>query len=195
MCYFTRCVKITTTILLAASKRAVNTSNPSARQTLEIIYKSDAPRLLAVLTRILGIENIELAEDTLQEAFYKALTQWQSGSIPPNPRAWLVTAAKNQAIDTIRANKNKIKLTPDLALFLESEWSLPSTIDAQFSDDLIQDDQLRMIFACCNTNTSVENQIPIILQILCGLNIDAISRALLIPVATVKNVYCEPNNY
>lgn len=154
--------------------------------TIAAIYKSDAAKLLAVLTRIFGIGNLDLVEDTLQDAFGKALVHWQEVGVPENPQAWLVKTAKNRIIDVIRANRRKLNFAEDLSQFLKSEWSLGGVVESQFKEESIHDDQLRMIFVCCNTDTTTENQLPIILQLLCGMNIDAIARALLIPVPTVK---------
>ncbi len=150
------------------------------------IYKTDSARLLAVLTRIFGPHNFELAEDTLQDAFSKALTHWQQQGIPDNPSSWIIRTAKNQAIDTIRANKTKIKFADDLTQLLESEWSLGNTVEQEFKESSIKDDQLRMIFMCCHEDIKPENRIPFILKTLCGLSIRATARALLLPETTVK---------
>jgi len=150
------------------------------------IYKSDSARLLAVLTRIFGSHNFELAEDTLQDAFCKALIHWKQKGIPKIPSAWIIQTAKNQAIDTIRANKTKTNFADDLTQLLESEWSLGNTIEREFNESNIKDDQLRMIFMCCHEDVKPENRIPFILKTLCGFSIQAIARALLLPEATVK---------
>ena len=150
------------------------------------IYKSDSARLLAVLTRIFGSHNFELAEDTLQDAFRKALVFWQQNGVPENPLGWIIRTAKNQAIDTIRANKTKTKFADDLTQLLESEWSLGSTVEQEFTASNIKDDELRMIFMCCHEDINPENRIPFILKTLCGFSIKAIERALLLPEATVK---------
>jgi len=150
------------------------------------LYKTDSSRLLAVLTRIFGSHNFELAEDTLQDAFSKALIHWQQKGIPDNPSSWIIRTAKNQAIDTIRANKTKIKFADDLTQMLESEWSLGNTVDQEFKESNIKDDQLRMIFMCCHEDIKPESRIPFILKTLCGFSIQAIARALLLPEATVK---------
>jgi RNA polymerase sigma-70 factor (ECF subfamily) len=150
------------------------------------IYKTDSARLLAVLTRIFGPHNFDLAEDTLQDAFSKALTHWQQQGIPDNPSSWIIRTAKNQAIDTIRANKTKIKFADDLTQLLESEWSLGNTVEQEFKESSIKDDQLRMIFMCCHEDIKPENRIPFILKTLCGFSIRATARALLLPEATVK---------
>jgi len=150
------------------------------------LYKSDSARILAVLTRIFGSHNFELIEDTLQDAFSKALIHWQQKGIPKNPPAWIIQTAKNQAVDAIRANKTKIKFADDLTQLLESEWSLGNTIEQEFKESNIKDDQLRMIFMCCHEDIKPENRIPFILKTLCGFGIPAISRALLLPEATIK---------
>lgn len=150
------------------------------------IYKTDSARLLAVLTRIFGAHNFALAEDTLQDAFSKALTHWQQQGIPDNPSSWLIRTARNQAIDTIRANKTKTRFAEDLTHLLESEWSLGNTVEQEFNESKIKDDQLRMIFMCCHEEIKPENRIPFILKVLCGFSIQAITRALLLPEATVK---------
>jgi len=153
---------------------------------VEKLYKSESAKLLAVLTRIFGPENIDLAEDVLQDTFKKALTHWKDKGQPTNPAAWLMQTAKNRAIDLIRNKKRVINFAEDLAHHLESEWSLHAAIDKEFSDDKIQDDQLRMMFMCCRKNINQANQIPLMLKMLCGFSITATSRALLISEATVK---------
>lgn len=150
------------------------------------LYKTESAKILAVLTRIFGSHNLEMAEDVLQDAFGKALTQWEKDKLPDNPAAWIVRTAKNQAIDRIRANKTKLKFADDLALHLQSEWSLAYTVDQEFHETNIKDDQLRMIFMCCHESISPENRIPIILKSLCGFSVPAISRALLVPEASIN---------
>lgn len=150
------------------------------------IYKTDSARLLAVLTRIFGTHNFALAEDTLQDAFAKALIHWQQQGIPKNPSSWLLRTARNQAIDTIRTYKSQTKFAEDITQLLESEWSIDNTIEQEFKESNIKDDQLRMIFMCCHIRIKAENRIPFILQTLCGLSIHAIASALLLPEATVK---------
>ncbi|MGB1309770.1 MAG: RNA polymerase sigma factor [Leucothrix sp.] len=158
----------------------------SVENTISEIYKSDSAKILAVLTRLFGTDNFSLAEDVLQDSFSKALTHWQAQGIPENPSAWIIQTAKNRAIDSFRSNKAKIKLSNDLAHSLSSDWSLGYTVDQEFSEHKIKDDQLRMIFMCCHENIKPTNRIPFILKTLCGLSIPAISRALLIPETTVK---------
>ncbi len=154
--------------------------------TITKLYKTESAKLLAVLTRIFGTHNLELAEDVIQEAFSKALTHWEENGIPNNPSAWIIQIAKNQAIDAIRVNKTKLKFSDDLSRHLESEWSLGITIEHEFQEDKIKDDQLRMIFMCCQHNISPKNRIPFILKTLCGFSIPAIARAMILPEDTIK---------
>ncbi len=158
----------------------------TVEQVIAEVYKTDSAKILAVLTRLFGIDNFSMAEDVLQDAFSKALIYWKEKGIPDNPSAWVIQTAKNRAIDTIRSNKSKVTLTNDLAYSLNSEWSIVSTVGQEFTEHKIKDDQLRMIFVCCNEQIKPANRIPFILKTLCGFSIPAISRALLIPEATVK---------
>ncbi len=148
-------------------------------------YKTHSAKLLAVLTRLFGTHNLELAEDVLQDAFNKAMIDWQN-KLPDQPAAWITQTAKHQAIDVIRANKVKMKFSEDLSQHLESEWSLGHTIEQEFEESKIKDDQLRMIFMCCHEDIKPEHRIPFILKTLCGFSIPAVARALVLPLETVK---------
>jgi RNA polymerase sigma factor (sigma-70 family) len=154
--------------------------------TVEQVYKEHSARILAVLVRVFGPSNLELAEDVLQEAFRKALVVWQEQGVPENPAAWIVTAAKRQAIDTVRAQRTHRKFAGDLTHHLDSGWTLTNTVEQEFDETRIRDHQLRMIFMCTNADIAPENRIPLILRTLCGFSIPAVARALLLPEATVK---------
>ncbi|MDD1780999.1 RNA polymerase subunit sigma-24 [Enterovibrio sp. ZSDZ35] len=153
---------------------------------LEEIYRQESSKILAALIRIFGVENVELAEDTLHEAFGKALVHWKENGEPENPGAWLMLTAKNHAIDVIRKHRNSVEFADDLSLLLESEWTLVSTVDKSFSEEALQEDMLNMIFWCCHPLVKVENQIPMILKTLCGFSLSAVSKALILPEETVK---------
>lgn len=157
-----------------------------AQHTIESVYREHASKVLAVLVRIFGTSNLELAEDVLQDTFRKAMTTWSDTGVPERPAAWVLTAARNQAIDVIRSQRTQTKFAGDLSRRLESDWTLSHTIDAEFTGPKIQDDQLRMMFMCAGADITPENRIPLILRTLCGFSIPAISRALFLPEATVK---------
>src|SRR5678816_1010701 len=130
--------------------------------------------------------NLELAEDVLQEAFRKAVVTWREEGVPENPAAWIMAAAKHQAIDAIRGQRTRRRFSDDLANHLESGWTMSYTVDQQFDETRIKDHQLRMIFMCTGADLPPENRIPLILRTLCGFSIPAICRALFLPEATVK---------
>jgi len=150
------------------------------------LYKSQSSRLLAVLTRLFGAHNLELAEDVLQYAFSQALVHWQEGKVPEKPHAWLMQTAKNKALDLIRTQAKHIQFSDDLQAQLSSEWTLEYTLELAFQQDNIKDDMLRMIFVCCHASIKPENRLAFILKTLCGFSLQNISRALLVPTETVK---------
>lgn len=157
---------------------------------IEQLFRRESSRLISVLTRILGPGNLELAEDVMQDAFIAALREWDRHGVPDNPSAWLLTAARNRAIDAIRRERTRRTFASDLALYLDSEWTLARTVDEAFGENWAKDDQLRMIFMCCHPTLSVENQVTLILKTLCGLSVPAIARALLSTESTInKRLY------
>jgi RNA polymerase sigma factor (sigma-70 family) len=158
--------------------------------TLETVFRREAGRLISVLTRLLGPQNLQLAEDVVQEAFVAALRDWSAHGVPDNPPAWLLTTARRRAIDAIRRERTRRTFAADLAKFLDSEWTLSMTVDEAFGEPGIKDDQLRMIFMCCHPSLSPASRITLILKTLCGLSVAAIARALLTNEATVnKRLY------
>ena len=111
---------------------------------IETLFRRESRRLISVLTRILGPGNLELAEDVLQDAFIAAMREWTSRGVPGNPSAWLLTAARNRAIDAIRRERTRRTFAADLAMYLDSEWTLARTVDEAFGENWIKDDQLRI---------------------------------------------------
>jgi len=157
---------------------------------LESLFRRESRRLISVLTRILGPRNLELAEDVVQESFVAAMHDWSARGRPDNPSAWLLTTARNRAIDAIRRERTRRTFAADLATYLDSEWTLALTVDEQFGERWVQDDQLRMIFMCCHPDLAVENRVTLILKTLCGFGVPAIARALLTTEAAVnKRLY------
>ena len=126
----------------------------------------------------------------MQEAFVAALEVWSERGIPETPGAWLLSTARNRAIDAIRRERTRTKFAADLAMFLDSEWTLASTVRDAFESEGLRDDQLRMIFMCCHPSLSPENRLTLVLKVLCGLSVPAIARALLTNESTInKRLY------
>ena len=154
------------------------------------LFRHEAGRMAAVLTRLLGFQNIELAEDIVQDALLKALNVWKYQGIPDNPSAWLYRTAKNRAIDLLRRQQVHKKIEGDLARDLKSEWTLTPTVNNLFLENEIEDSQLRMIFACCHPAIPYESQIALTLKTLCGLSVSEIAHGFLTTEETIaKRLY------
>jgi RNA polymerase sigma-70 factor (ECF subfamily) len=122
----------------------------------------------------------------VQASFVAALETWGEAGLPDNPAAWLLTTARHRAIDAIRRERTRRTFAADLARSLDGEWTLTTTVREAFGEDVIRDDQLRMIFMCCHPDLSPESQLTLILRTLCGLGVPATARALLTNEATVQ---------
>jgi RNA polymerase sigma factor (sigma-70 family) len=152
----------------------------------EHLFRHEAGRMVATLTRIFGIHNLALAEDVVQDAFCRAIEVWKFRSVPENPSAWLMAAAKNRALDILRRERTARTYEPELSRFLESEWTLAPTVEERFSETAIKDDQLRMMFSCCHPRLSEESQVMLILHILCGFSVDEVAKAFVTTYTAVE---------
>ena len=133
--------------------------------------------MVSVLVHILGTHNLDVAEDIVQETLLKALQVWPYHTIPDNPEAWLMQVAKRKAIDYIRKEKYSQRFSPELQRFLSSEWSLNTTVERAFAEHEVEDDLLRMMFTCCHPSLSIEAQLALTLNVLCGLSVNEIAAA------------------
>src|SRR6267142_411727 len=147
-------------------------------------FRRDSARMLAALTRLLGLHNLALAEDVVQDVLLRAVELWKFHPPPDDPTAWLMRAARNRAIDLIRAERTRLRFAPDLVL--ESEWTLSPTVNAIFHESEIEDDQLRMMFSCCPPNLPPQSQLSLVLKLLCGFGNGEIAAALLMSEAAVE---------
>ena len=156
------------------------------------LFRRESGKMVSVLTRIFGTENLETAEDVVQQTFIDAISVWKLKGVPDNPSGWLFRVAKNKAIDIIRRNKYSVKydFADDERMLLTSEYTLVTTMENFWKTDLIKDDLLRMMFACCHPGISQENQITLILKTLCGFSTAEIAKAFLTSEDTVsKRLY------
>ena len=149
-------------------------------QLLSDLFRKEYAKMVAVLCRHFGFSHLEIAEDIASDTFLKAYELWEIQPLPANPTAWLYTVAKNKARDyekhvAIFEDKVKKALTP-------TEKSEELT----FETSEINDSQLEMLFNICDPSISVESQISLALQILCGFTVEEIANALLTPVETIK---------
>lgn len=148
----------------------------SMRQTLDAVWRMEAAKILATLTRTVG--DVALAEDLASEALLDALTQWPQTGVPRNPGAWLTTVAKRKAIDHWRRAENLdakyAVLAHDLAEHVDEAWD----------PDRIDDDVLGLIFIAAHPVLSREAQVALTLRMVGGLSTDEIARAFLTSTAT-----------
>jgi RNA polymerase sigma-70 factor (ECF subfamily) len=141
------------------------------------LFRREAGRMVATLTRIFGVCNLALAEDVVQDAFCRALEVWKFRGVPENPSAWLMATAKNRALDVLRRERTARIFAPELGRLLESEWTLAPVVEELFAANAIKDDQMRMMFSCCHPRLPEEAQVALILHILCGFSVDEIASA------------------
>ncbi len=151
------------------------------------LFRTEYGRMVAVLCRIFGIENIQVAEDLVSETFLLAAETWGKKGIPKNQVAWLYAVAKNKARDHLRRNSLFYqKVEPDIKRFSKQT----SLTEYDWSSEYIEDEQLKMIFAICHPDLPAEAQIGLALRILCGFGVQEIADAFLVKTATItKRLY------
>ena len=158
-----------------------NDSSELVRETVDAVYRSDSRRILSTLIRLLG--DFDLAEEAMHDAFAAAIEQWQRDGVPANPRAWLVSAGRFKAIDSMRRNSRLRADTSQsgLAEQLEAETRDP----AEQIDSGVEDDELRLIFTCCHPALPPDARVALTLREVCGLTTEEIARAFLTTPPTV----------
>jgi len=149
----------------------------------EHLFRVEYGKIVSVITKFLGIDNLKIAEDITQETFFKAVKYWQHKGIPPNPKAWLYVTAKNECLNFIK-KKNRERSYVNENRFLGSDYlELDYLV---FSDEIISDEQLKMMFVCCHSSISIDSQLSLILKILCGFSISEIASAFFTSNETVN---------
>jgi len=143
------------------------------------LFRHKTAQVISTLTRIFGIEHLDLAEDVVQETLLKALRQWPFSGVPKNPGGWILHSAKNLAIDILRRQALFRDKADQIAFQLEQE--MRSSADAQddFGGEELKSDQLRMMFTCCHPALSQEVKVALTLKTLCGLSTEEIAKAFL----------------
>ena len=141
------------------------------------LFRRSSSQIVSYLTRLLGSENIDVAEEAVQDALIKALQAWPYSGIPDNPGGWLFQVAKNTALDVVRRNTLITRKHPELIAELSRK---PQTeeISEDFATQL-RDDELRMLFLCCHPALSPNLSVPLSLKIVGGFGMGEIARALL----------------
>jgi RNA polymerase sigma factor (sigma-70 family) len=153
-------------------------------ESLKHLFQQEFSKMVAVISRLFGLQHIEIAEDIVSETFLLAAETWGIKGIPPNPAAWLYTVAKQRTIYYFRRNKIlQKKIIPELIVRQKKDQEIT---DIDFSRQNIKDSQLQMLFAICDPAIASEAQIGLALRILCGFGIDEIAEAFLSNKETIN---------
>lgn len=155
-------------------------SASDAHRTIETVWRIEAPKLIAGLTRI--TRDVGRAEELAQDALVAALKQWPDEGVPRNPGAWLMQAGKHRAFDGLRRDKLLARKHRELGHELEAETT--PDLDAALDDD-VGDDLLRLVFTACHPVLSTEARLALTLRLLGGLTTEEIARAFLVPEPTM----------
>jgi RNA polymerase sigma-70 factor (ECF subfamily) len=142
---------------------------------VEEVFRRESGRAVATLVRFFG--DIDVAEEAVQEAFVVALTRWPGTGVPPSPAGWIITTARNRAIDRLRREASRDDRHAQAALL--------HAADEPIDDDAVADDRLRLIFTCCHPALGIGAQIALTLRLIGGLTTAEIAHAFLVPEATM----------
>jgi RNA polymerase sigma factor (sigma-70 family) len=158
-------------------------ASPEVSGTVEHLFRHEGAKMVATLTRIFGIEHLNLAEDVVQEALVRALQTWPFYGVPKNPSAWIMRASRNLALDVVRRRKVFQNKQAEIIRLMDRDGATPD--EAIFSEDEISDDRLRLMFVCCHPAISVEAQVTLALKTLCGFSVAEIGHAFLTTEAAI----------
>jgi RNA polymerase sigma-70 factor (ECF subfamily) len=156
----------------------------SPTQLVEHFFRHETGRLHGALIRLLGVQNLALAEDVAQEAMVRALRTWSVGGIPPNPSAWITRVAMNLARDAMRHQRMSGAKESAIVTYLEQTRSHEPQPGAQEQE--IRDDALRLMFVCCHPAIAPDAQVVLALKVLCGFSTGEIARAFLTSDAAIE---------
>jgi RNA polymerase sigma-70 factor, ECF subfamily len=151
-------------------------TGPVAVAEIESHFRSEYGRAVAALIRSFG--DIDIAEEAVQEAFVVALDRWPASGLPPNPVAWIITTARNRAIDQLRREASREDRHAQ-AVLLQQQQQPPEPVGP------VTDDRLRLIFTCCHPALARSAQVALTLRLLGGLSTPEIAHAFLVPEATM----------
>ncbi|MEU8979298.1 RNA polymerase sigma factor [Streptomyces sp. NPDC058251] len=142
---------------------------------IEDVFRAEYGRAVAVLIRLLG--DIDLAEEAVQDAFTTAVRKWPETGVPPSPAGWIITTARNRAVDRLRRES-----TRDARHAEAAQLYAP---DEPTEEGPVRDDRLRLIFTCCHPALATQAQVALTLRLLGGLSTPQIARAFLVPEPTM----------
>jgi RNA polymerase sigma-70 factor (ECF subfamily) len=171
------------TLFMDAPRQGENEAEPVC-EFIDGIYRCESRRILATLVRLLG--DFDRAEEALHDAFAAAVEQWPRNGVPANPRAWLVSAGRFKAIDSIRRRARLDAISTELAQRCGEETVNPvACTEPDIIDSGIADDRLRLIFICCHPALPPDARIAMTLREVCGITTEEIARAFLAAVPAI----------
>ncbi len=165
-----------------AASETAELTGPS--QLVEHFFRHETGRLHGTLLRLLGVQNLALAEDVAQEALLRALRTWSMGGVPANPSAWITRVALNLARDALR-HQNMAGAKED-AIITHLEQTRSTPVRAKESEPEFRDDTLRLLFVCCHPSIAPDAQVVLALKVLCGFSTGEIARAFLSSEAAIE---------
>ena len=148
---------------------------------IERVFRTEYGRAVAVLTRLCG--DIDVAQEAVQDAFTIAVSRWPETGLPPSPAGWIITTARNKAIDRMRREASREDRHAQAASMYAMDTPASAAADAE--EDAVPDDRLRLIFTCCHPALATGAQVALTLRLLGGLTTSEIARAFLTPEATM----------
>ncbi len=147
---------------------------------VEEVFRAEYGRSVAVLVRVFG--DIDVAEEAVQDAFAEAVRRWPETGVPPSPTGWIITTARNRAIDRLRRESKRDDRQAQAALLHARDGQ---TGDDAFEVDAVGDERLRLIFTCCHPALNPPARVALTLRLLGGLSTAEIARAFLVPEPTM----------
>jgi RNA polymerase sigma-70 factor (ECF subfamily) len=147
----------------------------TALTDIERVFRAEYGRAVAVLVRVFG--DIDVAEEAVQDAFATAVQRWPTSGVPPSPAGWIITTARNRAIDRLRREASRADRHSQAALLYAQ--------DEPAGEGAVPDDRLRLIFTCCHPALGTGVRVALTLRLLGGLSTAEIARAFLVPESTM----------
>ena len=162
---------------------------PAAAQSTQLVehfFRHETGRLHGALVRMMGVQNLALAEDVAQEAMLRALRTWSMGGVPANPSAWITSVAMNLARDALRHERMALSKEPAIITHVDQTLSQGQSSAISEAEHEIRDDALRLMFVCCHPLLAPDAQAVLALKVMCGFSTGEISRAFLSSEAAIE---------
>lgn len=163
-----------------------NIETTTSNQLVDHFFRHEYGRMVALLSRVFGLRNLDLVEDMVQSALVQALQSWRTQGIPDEPAAWVYRVARNKVLDALRREETAQRLAPAWLEQRPIEVTDDRSLEDLFLDSEIEDSLLRMIFACSHPSLPMESRLALTLKTLCGFSLSEIARALLNKEEAIK---------